>query len=70
MSSATNLMYSVGQRDGVWTLEALDWDTGESEFYYEIGDCSRHNSYYAAIQVGPNGSINFGTFLGMIRIQP
>ncbi len=70
MSSATNLVYQIGQRNGVWTMEALDWDTGEVAFTYEIGDRSRHNSYFAAIQVGPDGDIYYGTFLGLIRIKP
>ena len=28
MSAATGLMYAIGQRDGVWGLEALDFETG------------------------------------------
>jgi len=70
MSSATNLIYSIGQRNGVWTLEAVDWDTGASAFYYELGDRARHNSAFAACQVGPDGCIYYGTFLGMTRIWP
>jgi len=30
MSATTGLMYAIGQRDGVWGLEALDYDTGAS----------------------------------------
>ncbi len=70
MSSATNLIYEIGQRNGVWTLEAIDWDTGESAWHYQIGDRSYHNSYFAATVVGPGESIYYGTFLGLMRISP
>ncbi len=70
MSSATNMIYSIGARNGVWTLEVLNWDTGASEFHYKIDNRSRHNSAFAACQVGPEGDIYYGTFLGMIRIKP
>lgn len=70
MSSATNLIYQIGQRNGVWTLEAIDWDTGESAWHYEIGDRSYHNSYFAASVVGPDESIYYGTFIGLMRISP
>jgi hypothetical protein len=33
MSAASGLAYGIGQRDGFWGLEALDWRTGESEFF-------------------------------------
>jgi len=32
MSAATGLMYAIGQRDGVWGLEAVDFATGASAF--------------------------------------
>ena len=70
MSSATNLIYVTGQRDGVWTLEAIDWETGKVAWYYEVGGKSRHNSAYAAVQVGPDGCIYFPTFFGILRIRP
>ncbi len=70
MSSATNLIYVTGQRDGLWTLEAIDWDTGKVAWNYEIGNKSRHNTAFAAVQVGPDGSIYFPTFFGIMRIRP
>ncbi|MCP4418535.1 MAG: hypothetical protein GY805_18100 [Chloroflexi bacterium] len=33
MSEATGLFYGIGQRDGVWGLEAVDFATGESSFF-------------------------------------
>ncbi|MCP4685380.1 MAG: hypothetical protein GY867_08015 [bacterium] len=70
MSSATNLIYAIGQRNGVWTLEAVDWDAGESVWHYEIGDRSYHNSLFAATVIGPDESIYYGTFIGLMRIKP
>ncbi len=70
MSASTNLIYSIGSRDGTWTLEAIDWDTGESVFYYEIGDKTRHNSAFATCEVGPDSAIYYGTYFGCIRIRP
>jgi len=70
MSSGSNMVYVIGQREGMWTLEAIDWDTGESAWYDEIGDKSRHNSAYAAIQIGPDGAIYYPTFWGIMRIRP
>ncbi|MFC2027969.1 hypothetical protein ACFLU3_04715 [Chloroflexota bacterium] len=70
MSATTNLIYSIGSRGGTWTLEAIDWDTGESAWYYEIGDKTRHNSAFATCEVGPNSTIYYGTYFGCIRIHP
>ena len=70
MSEETNLVYGVGARNSVWTVEALDWSTGELAWYYEVGDRARHNSAFAAIQVGLEGDLYYGTFFGMIRIHP
>jgi len=70
MCAATNLIYGAGQREGTWTLEAIDWDTGESVFYYELGDRVRHNSGMSTVAIGPDSTIYYGTFLGLIRIRP
>jgi hypothetical protein len=67
MSSATNLIYCVGQRGGVWTLEAIDWKTGRSCFYYKSTSSVFNNSFYAATEVGPNGGIYHGTLCGVTR---
>jgi len=67
MSAATNLIYDVGQRQGVWTLEALDWGTGASAFFWEMGPALRYNSAYAATEVGPDGALYSGTLFGLER---
>jgi len=70
MSAATNLIYGAGQRNGTWTLEAIDWDTGKSVFHYEVGNRVRHNSGMSTLAIGPDATIYYGTFLGLIRIRP
>lgn len=97
MSAATGLVYGVGQRDGQWGVEAVDFGTGESRFWLpssgapcEAGalaavDPARRpaledildrlpnsceNSFYAATEVGPDGSIYTGTFLGVTSYLP
>lgn len=78
MSAKTGLMYGVGKRcpirqdaapmRGMWTLEALDWWTGASKFYYNLGVGPMSNSVYAATQVGPKEIIT-GTAGGIVRIM-
>ena len=70
MSAATNLFYGIGKRGIFWTLEALDWDTGESAFYSNIGIGLQYNSAYAAAQVGLDGCIYSGTAIGLVNLRP
>jgi hypothetical protein len=67
MSAATGLMYFIGQRDGLWTLEAVDWGTGEQAFHQTLSNSSDHNSFYAATQVGMDGSVITGAFGGVVK---
>ena len=70
MSSATNLLYDVGQRAGNWTWEALDWDTGKSVGFYEMGKDAVYNSAWAATEVGLDGGLYSGCMFGMMALQP
>ena len=70
MSAATNMMYGIGSRDGIWTLEGIDWDTGEVELTVETTAFPNSNSFYAATTVGPDGTVWTGTFGGVTRFQP
>ncbi len=67
MSAATNLIYDIGQRDGAWTMEALDWDTGVSVWHAVMGHENHFNSAYAATEIGPGSGLYSGTFMGMVR---
>jgi len=70
MSSTTNLIYDIGQRSGIWTIEAIDWGTGESAFYRILGPNLRYNSAYAGTEIGPRGRLYTGTLSGLLRTLP
>lgn len=70
MSSSSGLMYCIGQRDSVWTLEAVSWETGESAFYEILGSELKYNSYYAATEIGPSRNIINGAVYGVLDIRP
>ncbi|CEL97016.1 unnamed protein product [Vitrella brassicaformis CCMP3155] len=79
MSASSGLMYGVGKRrlltnrpaaplQGVWTLEALDWKTGEHVISHPIGSGPFTNSAYAATEIGPDEIIT-GTIAGIVRVR-
>jgi len=98
MSQATGLFYAIGQRNGVWGLEAVDFDSGESQFFIQsrqerctfasmqqltplwlrwiigpsrlLKQASCENSFYAATEIGPDGTIYSGTSLGASKFTP
>ena len=67
MSEATGLLYLIGQRDGDWCLEAVDWQTGRSVFHRRMSGASKLNSFYAATEIIHGGQIMTGTFGGVLR---
>ncbi len=69
MSVATGLIYGIGARQGVWTLEGVDWETGQVELTVPTTALPMSNSVYAATTIGPDGSVWTGTFGGLTRFQ-
>ena len=69
MSGATGLLYFMGQRDGDWTLEAVDWRSGDSAFYQRLDNNSDYNSFYSGTQLGGDGTIMTGTLGGVLRFS-
>lgn len=69
VSTGSNLAYLVGARDNRWTLEALDWQTGESAFHYVIGG-QRYNSLFAGTLIDEAGRVFYGTPFGRVRLAP
>lgn len=69
VSVAANLVYLIGARDGKFTLEALDWSTGESRFHYVIGG-QRYNVLYAGTLLDESGRVHYGTPWGRVRLRP
>ncbi|MFB6164327.1 MAG: hypothetical protein ABEJ31_04135 [Haloarculaceae archaeon] len=70
MSAETGLVYDVGQRDGVWNLTALEWDTGEVAFRYDLDPLVQHNSYYAATEIGPDRAVYAGAAGTVMQFAP
>jgi len=68
-SYASGLAYLIGARDGRWTLEALDWETGASAFHYEIGG-QRYNPLFSGTLVDEAGRVHYGTPWGRVRLAP
>jgi hypothetical protein len=69
VSLGSNRVYFIGARDNEWTLEAIDWGTGESDFHYIIGD-QRYNSLFSGVVINKDGSVMYGTSWGRAKIKP
>jgi hypothetical protein len=68
MSAATNTIYNIGQKNGNWTFDGLDWTTGNLKFQYILGNQFNFNSAYAPTEIGLNGAIYSGTLLGVVGL--
>jgi hypothetical protein len=64
----SDMVYLVGARDNVWTLEAMNWQTGKSEFHYTIGD-QRYNVLFSGTLIDEDGRIHYGTPWGRVRLD-
>jgi hypothetical protein len=69
VSSGSNRVYFVGARDNRWTLEALDWDNGASDFHYVIGG-QRYNNLFSGVILDDEGRPIYGATWGRVRIRP
>ena len=72
VSGGSNMVYCFGIRDGSWTLEGVDWDTGKSNFHYKLGASTRYNHFGGLLHILPSGAIDCtcaGSF-GLLRIAP
>ncbi len=67
VAEASNLVYTCGTRGGKWTMEALDWSTGESRFHYVVGG-SRFNTLGAGVTIDEDGHLLYGTIFGKTRL--
>ncbi|NBT57640.1 hypothetical protein EBT16_02535 [bacterium] len=68
MSSETNQIYYLGQHEETWTIEGVDWQTGELSFRYPLENSIKYNSYYAAMEIGYDGALVSGTVGGALRL--
>ncbi|MFW2389484.1 MAG: hypothetical protein ACN4G0_14180 [Polyangiales bacterium] len=68
ISRDSNMVYTVGARDGLWTLEGVDLTSGASSFHYVVGG-SRYNSLFSGIQLDQEGRIIYGNPFGKLRLD-
>jgi hypothetical protein len=68
VSNGSNTVYTGGARGGQWTLEALDWSTGEPLFHYLTGS-SRFNTQFSGVLMDQEGRILHTTIHGIVRYE-
>jgi hypothetical protein len=65
----SDTVYLIGARANSWTLEAMDWTSGESRFHYIIGG-QRYNVLFSGTLLDEDGRIHYGTPWGRVRLAP
>ncbi|HLG87124.1 MAG TPA: hypothetical protein VKZ79_07995 [Alphaproteobacteria bacterium] len=68
-SLGSKRVYTVGVKDGAWTLEAVDLATGGTAADYALGD-ARFNTMFSGIYVDAKGRILYGGMFGAVRLDP
>lgn len=68
VSSSANMFYCIGASKGFWTVEGLNWTTGQSVMRKYIGALPKYNSFYAATEIAPDGGIIYGTVNGAVYL--
>lgn len=69
VSTGSGQLYFVGARDEKWTLEAVDWLTGEPTFHYVMGG-QKYNNGFSGPTIDEKGRVFIGTIWGRMRIDP
>ncbi|MEM9202305.1 MAG: hypothetical protein AAGC53_11615 [Actinomycetota bacterium] len=67
VAQGSDLVYTCGVRNGQWTIEAVNWSTGEPAFHYVLGG-SMFNTLGAGVTIDDDGRLLFGTMYGKVRI--
>jgi len=68
VSHISDRVYLIGARNNRWTLEAIDWQTGESAYHSIIGG-QRYNPIYSGTLLDEAGRIHYGGPWGRIRLN-
>lgn len=69
VSTGSGQVYFMGARNNEWTLEAVDWLTGEPTFHYIMGG-QKYNNLFSGPTIDEKGRVFVGTHWGRLRIQP
>ena len=68
VSMPSNTVYTFGTRDGQWTIEGLNWTTGESTFHYLLGG-ARYNALGGTPQLDTQGRFIWSGPFGLNRLE-
>ncbi|MGC6472071.1 MAG: hypothetical protein ACON4W_04245 [Parvibaculales bacterium] len=68
VSAGSKQLYFIGARNNKWTLEALNWYTGEETFHYVLGG-QKYNSQFSGTTIDEKGRIFYGTMWGRARLD-
>ena len=68
VANGSDMVYTVGGRDGKWIMQGVDWTTGESVFEFETGS-SRYNTTYSGILMDQEGRLTHTTMHGIVRYE-
>jgi hypothetical protein len=68
VSNKANMVYTVGAREGKWTLEGIDWTNGESVFHFTTGS-SRYNTQFSGVLMDQEGRLMHTTIHGIVRYE-
>ena len=69
VTSKNRQLHTVGLKDGKWTMQTMDWDTGKTRAVYTLGASERYNPIMLALQVLPSGDPIFATFGGVMHLR-
>lgn len=69
VSLGSNRAYTVGVRDGEWTLESVHLESGIAAEHYKIGG-ARYNTMFSGIYVDDQGRVIYGGMFGSVRLNP
>ena len=68
VSHNSDRVYLIGARDNEWTLEALEWQSGESAYHSVIGG-QRYNPFFSGTLLDDSGRIHYGSPWGRVRLD-
>ena len=69
VSLGSDVVYTVGVRDGRWAVEGVDWRTGRSRFHWVTGS-ARYNTGFSGMNLDQDGRIVHTTPFGIVRYAP
>ncbi len=69
VSTGSGQLYFMGARNHEWTLEAVNWLTGEPTFHYILGG-QKYNNMFSGPTIDEKGRVFVGAYYGRMRIEP